>query len=91
MKINKKSFWEILLLIAIILCFPIYLWLAGDNLGRFSLLLVGISIAGFLFLIFRNVILWYWRINDVADSLEDIAESLKKISNIKKEKEDKTK
>ena len=41
--------------------------LVGNNLEWLSLLLIAISVAGILFLIFRAVILWYWRINDVAD------------------------
>lgn len=33
-----------------------------------------------LFLIFRHVILWYWRLNDIADSLGKIVVELKRVN-----------
>ncbi len=38
-----------------------------------------------LFLVGREVVLWYWRINDMADSLKDMADSLRKIAKDKEE------
>jgi len=42
--------------------------------------IIGIIGLIFLFLIFREIILWYWRINDIADSLKRIADSLEEKS-----------
>jgi len=50
------------------------------SLPSVSNLIIGILVFVFLFLIFRVIILWYWRINDVADSLKQIADSLKEKS-----------
>ena len=45
-----------------------------------SFFIIGILASIFLSLIFRVIILWYWRINDIADALEQIADSLKEKS-----------
>lgn len=48
--------------------------------------LIGLVIIIIVFLILRNITLWYWRVNDIVDRLEDISGSLKQIAeNTKKE------
>ena len=40
---------------------------------------MAILVVGF-FLIFRAIVLWYWRISEIADTLDAILTELKKIS-----------
>lgn len=42
--------------------------------------LIGIVVVIVLFLIFRAIILWYWKINKIVKLLEEIANNLKKKS-----------
>jgi CHASE3 domain sensor protein len=42
--------------------------------------IMGLAIFVLVFLIFREVILWYWRINENTESLQRIADSLEVIA-----------
>ena len=42
-----------------------------------------LAILAALFLIFRKIVLWYFRINEVVDRLDNMVGELKKISTLK--------
>jgi len=44
-----------------------------------------ISIAAFivLFIVFRTFVLWYWRMNEVADALNEINVNIAKLAGVK--------
>jgi len=43
-------------------------------------LLIGLAVFILIFIIFREVMLWYWRINENTESLKRIADSLETIA-----------
>ncbi len=42
------------------------------------MILIGIGIVGFAFFIFREIILWYWKINRIEELLEKIEKNTRK-------------
>lgn len=44
---------------------------AGSGLGDFFLALIMIGIIVLLFIVFRNIVLWYYKLDIIAKSIED--------------------
>jgi ABC-type uncharacterized transport system permease subunit len=47
----------------------------GVSLGNF---LIGIFVIASIFLIFREITTWYWKINEIIELLEEIRKNTKK-------------
>jgi drug/metabolite transporter (DMT)-like permease len=81
-KNGENSIAVIIIVISIIIAITI-IFLKTDIFSMNNILgksfLIGFLIIG-LFLIFRAILLWYWRINDIANSLINIAGSLNDIA-----------
>ena len=48
----------------------------GNTAGELSALLAVLTLAVVLFLVFRFIVLWYWRVNEAVALLKSIDEKL---------------
>ena len=74
---KRSKFWNGVLALGLLVAAPALMGSMGDEL--IYSIIIGIVVACVLFLIARELVCWYWKINAMVSKLTEISETLKRI------------